>query len=129
MTRVVLRVEFDDEHYIGPGRVRLLELIGELGSIAQAAKAMDMSYKRAWYLLEAFGACFGAPLVVRQLGGKGGGSAQVTPLGLEVVARYRSMEQLSRAAMDKEIAALSRHLAAPVKTPKRKRTSPKRAVT
>mgnify|MGYP000931706180 CR=1 FL=1 len=111
MTRVVLRVEFDDEHYIGPGRVRLLELIGELGSISRAAKAMDMSYKRAWYLLEAFGACFGQPLVVRQLGGKGGGSAQLTKLGLEVIARYRAMEQLSRAAMEKEIRALSRHLA------------------
>lgn len=122
MTRVVLRVEFDDEHYIGPGRVRLLELIGELGSIAKAAKAMDMSYKRAWYLLDAFGACFGEPLVVRQLGGKGGGSAQLTKLGLEVIARYRAMEQLCRAAMEKEISALTRHLALPVKPAKRKRT-------
>lgn len=120
MTRVVLRVEFDDEHYIGPGRVRLLELIGELGSISSAAKAMDMSYKRAWYLLEAFGACFGEPLVVRQLGGKGGGSAQLTKLGQEVVARYRAMEQLSREAMEKEIRALSRHLAPRAKSQKAK---------
>lgn len=121
MTRVVLRVEFDDEHYIGPGRVRLLELIGELGSISQAAKAMDMSYKRAWYLLEAFGACFDAPLVVRQLGGKGGGSAQLTALGGEVVKRYRAMEQMGRAAIEKEISALSRHLAHPPKAKAAKR--------
>lgn len=117
MTRVVLRVEFDDEHYIGPGRVRLLELIGELGSISQAAKAMEMSYKRAWYLLEAFGACFDAPLVVRQMGGKGGGSAQLTEFGAEVVRSYRAMEQIGHAAMAKEISALSRHLA---RTPKAK---------
>lgn len=121
MTRVVLRVEFDDEHYIGPGRVRLLELIGEHGSIARAAKAMDMSYKRAWYLLEAFGACFDAPLVVRQLGGKGGGSAQLTELGSEVIKRYRAMEQIGQAAIEKELVALTRHLAGPRKAKAGKR--------
>jgi len=111
MTRVVLRIDFDDEMYIGHGRVRLLELVGELGSITKAAKAMDMSYKRAWYLLEAFGACFGEPLVVRQHGGKGGGSAQLTDLGQEVVTRYRRMEVLARSALEEEIASLERHLA------------------
>jgi molybdate transport system regulatory protein len=123
MTRLVLRVEFDDEHYIGPGRVRLLELIGELGSIAQAAKAMGMSYKRAWYLLDAFGACFDGPLVVRHLGGKGGGSAQLTDLGAEVVKRYRAMEAIGQAAIQKEISALTRHLARPARTKVAKRTS------
>jgi molybdate transport system regulatory protein len=125
MTRVVLRVEFDDEHYIGPGRVRLLELIGELGSISQAAKAMDMSYKRAWYLLDAFGACFSAPLVLRQMGGKGGGSAQLTEFGAEVVRRYRSMEEIGQAAIAREIGALARHLAHPPKAKVARRKAPR----
>lgn len=111
MTRVVLRIDFDNENYIGHGRVRLLELVGELGSIAQAAKAMGMSYKRAWYLLAAFGECFGEPLIVRQHGGKGGGSAQLTELGQEVVSRYRHMEAIARDALVDELSSLERHLA------------------
>lgn len=72
MTRLVLRIDFDDEHYIGHGRIELLELVETHGSIAKAAKAMDMSYKRAWYLIDAFNKCFERPLVVRQHGGLGG---------------------------------------------------------
>lgn len=123
MTRVVLRIDFDEEKYIGHGRVRLLELVGELGSIAQAAKAMGMSYKRAWYLLEAFGECFGEPLVVRQHGGKGGGSAQLTDLGQEVVTRYRRMEAIAGKALADEVSSLERHLA----TRRKKRKAQERA--
>jgi molybdate transport system regulatory protein len=49
---------------LGPGRVELLRLVGELGSIAAAGRAMDMSYKRAWTLLDATAKAFGAPVVV-----------------------------------------------------------------
>ena len=48
MTRVVLRIDFDEHRYLGHGRIELLELIGQHGSISKAAKAMGMSYKRTW---------------------------------------------------------------------------------
>jgi hypothetical protein len=52
MTTIKICIDFDDDRYIGHGRIQLLELIGEHGSIAKAAKAMGMSYKRAWYLMD-----------------------------------------------------------------------------
>jgi molybdate transport system regulatory protein len=92
MTRIRLRIDFDGESYIGHGRIELLELIGRHGSIAQAAQAMGMSYKRAWYLIDGFNAMFREPLIERQHGGKGGGSATLTAFGERVVADYRAME-------------------------------------
>ncbi len=110
MVRLVLRIDFDDERYIGHGRIELLELIGKHGSILKAAKAMNMSYKRAWYLVDDFSACFSEPLVARQHGGKGGGSAALTDFGCEVVARYRRMELHATKAIKDDIAALRRHV-------------------
>lgn len=92
MTRIRLRIDFDGESYIGHGRIELLELIGRHGSIAQAAQAMGMSYKRAWYLIDGFNAMFREPLIERQHGGKGGGSATLTAFGERVVTEYRAME-------------------------------------
>lgn len=92
MARIRLRIDFEGEHYIGHGRIELLELIGRHGSISQAAKAMGMSYKRAWYLIDAFNAMFREPLIERHHGGRGGGSATLTPFGERMVAEYRAME-------------------------------------
>lgn len=110
MARIVLRIDFDDERYIGHGRIELLELIGKHGSIMKAAKAMNMSYKRAWYLVDDFSACFSEPLIARQHGGKGGGSASLTEFGREVVERYRRMELRTKTAIKDDIAALRRHV-------------------
>lgn len=92
MTRIVLRIDFNEDLYIGHGRIELLELIGQHGSIAKAAKAMSMSYKRAWYLAELINATFSEPVVERIHGGKGGGSAHLTEFGKTLVADYREME-------------------------------------
>jgi molybdate transport system regulatory protein len=53
---------------------------------------MSMSYKRAWYLIDGFNAMFREPLIERHHGGKGGGSATLTPFGERVVSEYRAME-------------------------------------
>ncbi len=92
MIEIKLRIDFDDDRYIGHGRIQLLELIGEHGSIARAAKAMQMSYKRAWYLIDEFNGMFAYPLVERRHGGRGGGSASLTPFGQRLVREYRTME-------------------------------------
>lgn len=92
MTRIVLRIDFDDVHYVGHGRIELMELIGQHGSIARAAKAMGMSYKRAWYLADAINETFAEPVIKRTHGGKGGGSAHLTDFGKELVSDYRNME-------------------------------------
>lgn len=92
MTRVILRIDFDEDRYVGHGRIDLLELIGEHRSIAKAAKAMGMSYKRAWYLVDSINSTFSETVVARQHGGKGGGSAELTDFGQTLVRDYRQME-------------------------------------
>ncbi len=111
MVRIILGFEFDEDNFMGRGRIELLEQINHHGSISKAAKAMNMSYKRAWYLMQGFSACFKDPLIVRQHGGKGGGSASLTPFGQEVVRRYRSMEETARTAFASDLAALTRMIA------------------
>ncbi len=112
MTRVVLRIDFDDMRYIGHGRIELLEHIAELGSIAKAAKAMGMSYRRAWYLADSINSTFSVPVVERQHGGKGGGSAQLTAFGVALVSDYRDMEAAASKACAKQIKAMERRLGA-----------------
>lgn len=110
MTRVVLRIDFDDQRYIGHGRVELLERIDELGSISKAAKAMGMSYKRAWYLAESINSTFKEPVVTRQHGGKGGGSAGLTALGKSIVKEYRAIEEGIPKTFAKSLKAMEKAL-------------------
>lgn len=111
MTVIKIRIDFDSDRYIGHGRIQLLELIGRHGSIAQAAKAMGMSYKRAWYLMDEFSALFVDPLIVRQHGGRGGGAAKLTPFGADLVRQYREMEAKALSTFAKPLASIEKHLA------------------
>lgn len=113
MTRVVLRIDFDDKRYIGHGRIELLELIGEHGSIAKAAKAMGMSYKRAWYLADSINSTFAEPAVERQHGGKGGGSARLTKFGETLVRDYRDMETKALKTFASQIKSMEKNLGSP----------------
>ena len=90
--RVTLRIDVGGRRTLGPGKIRLLELVGEHGTISGAARAMGMSYRRAWALVESLNGAFGTPLVTARPGGAGGGGAQLLPQGAEVVRLYRSLE-------------------------------------
>ena len=92
MTRLTIRIDFDNGTSLGPGKVRLLELVAQTGSIRKAAAGMKMSYRKAWLLLKALKDTFGDPLVETTTGGRAGGGARLTPLGRFVVARYRALE-------------------------------------
>lgn len=108
---LTLRVDFGDERALGPGKVRLMELIADLGSISAAGRAMGMSYRRAWLLVDALNAAFREPLVDKQTGGSGGGGAGLTAFGREVVRRYRFIEKRATAAAAKDLEVLSAALA------------------
>jgi len=127
MTRIRLRIDFDGENYIGHGRIELLELIGRHGSIAKAAQAMGMSYKRAWYLIDGFSDMFREPLIERQHGGKGGGSATVTPFGLRVLEDYRAMEARALTVFAEPVAFLEAHLAKPSTARAKPKLKPRKA--
>ena len=96
--RLRLRVFNGGEPALGPGRVELLGRIAESGSIVQAAREMELSYMKAWKLIQSMNRCFQQPLVEVRRGGKDGGSARVTATGERVLAVYREMERRAREA-------------------------------
>ena len=106
MARLTIRIDLSDHGAIGPGKIRLLELVGESGSISAAGRAMNMSYRRAWMLIDNLNRCFRAPLVETQLGGTRGGGAVLTELGHDVIARYRAIERAATKASAAELVAL-----------------------
>lgn len=105
MERLHLRIEFDGLR-LGPGKASLLELIRDEGSISAAGRAMGMSYKRAWSLVEEMNAAFAEPLVASVRGGAKGGGAEVTAAGVAVLAAYRRLEAILRAEGGAEIASI-----------------------
>lgn len=104
--RMRLRLHFGDVLKLGPGKADLLEGIRETGSIAAAGRAMSMSYKRAWSLVEEMNTAFRAPLVQSNRGGAQGGGASLTETGETVLAHYRRLEGIVWQAGHDEIAAL-----------------------
>ena len=110
-----LRIILGDAIVVGPGKADLLEGIRETGSIAAAGRRMGMSYKRAWLLVETMNACFTKPVVEAAKGGKSGGGARLTPLGQEVLARYRRMQAKTDRAIAADLTALKRAMRKHVK--------------
>lgn len=108
-----IRVHLARTNAIGPGKADLLEAIGETGSIAEAARRLDMSYRRAWSLVRSLNAAFIAPLVETRKGGPARGSAVLTEAGQEALKLYRDMESAAAAAISDDIAAFRRLLAPP----------------
>jgi molybdate transport system regulatory protein len=138
VVKLTIRVDLSSGA-IGPGKIRLLELVGESGSISGAGRAMNMSYRRAWMLIDSLNRSFRAPVVETQLGGTHGGGAVLTVLGRDVIARYRALERAAAEVGVAELEALdtvqaakpagagkSRRLAAP--SPRRRSSlMPRRA--
>lgn len=106
MPSLTLRINLDPDGRIGPGKIELLEHIASFGSISAAARTMQMSYKHAWDLVEDMNRVFGKALVSAQTGGRRGGGAQLTPVGLAVVSRYRAIERAAAAAAETHMMAL-----------------------
>lgn len=94
--KLSLRLLHGEEIALGPGKAELLEAIAREGSISAAGKSMGMSYRRAWVLVDVMNRCFKSPLVETAKGGSHGGGAWLTPLGEEVLARYRAMDTAAK---------------------------------
>jgi molybdate transport system regulatory protein len=110
VARLSLRVEFKDWGAIGPGKIKLLELIARHGSISAAGRAMGMSYRRAWLLVDSLNRRFKKPVVTTERGGGHGGGAVLTPFGHEVVKHYRHIEAKSAVAVERHLQALQKAL-------------------
>ena len=95
---------------IGPGKAELIERIAQTGSISAAARAMGMSYRRAWQLVEALNRDFQKPVVLTAIGGQRGGGARVTPFGEEILALFRKMEDKASAAIARDLRRFQRYI-------------------
>ena len=111
MAQLSIRIDFGPNLRIGPGKIALLEQIAALGSISAGGRAMEMSYRRAWELIDDLNTTFGKPVVEPKSGGRKGGGAKLTPLGLSLISRYRAMERAAAAAAQSHLDALTQEIA------------------
>ncbi len=108
---LTIRIDFGACGYLGPGKIRLMELISKHGSISAAGREMGMSYRRAWLLVDEINRIFREPLVETQMGGSGGGGARLSELGHDVVSRYRAIQGAASTATAPDMRALKALLA------------------
>lgn len=102
-----VRIDFGPGQRVGPGKIRLLEHIAELGSISAGGRALGMSYRRAWELVDELNGIFGQPVLTSKTGGKHGGGANLTSLGHAIIANYRSIERVAAEAADRHMRSLN----------------------
>ncbi len=105
--RFRMRIRHGETVALGPGKVALLEAVREHGSISAAARSLDMSYRRAWLLMDELNRSLKEPAVVSGTGGQSGGGSTLTLVGEEIVRLYRDIETQAYAACAAQIAALS----------------------
>ncbi len=110
--RLRIRVQLGDSPLFGPGKAALLDTIGEVGSIAGAARALGMSYRRAWLLVDSMNRNFTHPLVRAHPGGRGVGGARVTELGRRVLRAYHAVEADAARAASRSLADFQNMIAA-----------------
>ncbi len=110
MAELSIRIDFGPGHRLGPGKIALLEQIAALGSIAAGGRALGMSYRRAWELVDEINQIFRQPVLMPKTGGRKGGGAALTPLGLALISRYRAIERAAASAAQAQLAALDEEL-------------------
>ena len=107
-TRLSIRIDLENGNRIGPGKIALLEAIRATGSISAAARSLDMSYRRAWLLVEEINQALREPAVAAETGGRRGGGAVVTPAGEQLVGLYRTIESRARTGASDEFRAIGK---------------------
>lgn len=106
IARFRMRVTSGEAIAVGPGKIALLEAIQATHSITQAAKSLDMSYRRAWMLIDQLNSSLKKPAVASTNGGKDGGGSQLTAVGVALLSVYRRIEERAAEACANEIDAL-----------------------
>ncbi|WP_243384428.1 winged helix-turn-helix domain-containing protein [Geothrix alkalitolerans] len=105
-----IRIAYGTDIAIGQGKADLLEAIGQTGSISAAARHLEMSYRKAWLLVDEMNQCFHAPVVAAAKGGHRGGGAVLTPTGREALTRFREIQAKAAEAIAADVRAFRKRL-------------------
>lgn len=113
-TEIALKIRLDlpGDGQLGPGKIELLRRIGERRSIAAAAREMNMSYRRAWLLVQELNEMFAQPLVAKWLGGESRGGATLTDEGERLVRNYDALVRKAASANRSVLDAILRSMRA-----------------
>ncbi len=106
--RFRMRIRKGETVALGPGKVELLEAVREHGSISAAARSLDMSYRRAWLLIDELNRSLKSPATVSEQGGQSGGGCVLTEVGESIIRLYRDVEVEAQRCCAKQIAELTR---------------------
>lgn len=123
---VRFRVDFNPACSLGPGKISLLQSIGDCGSLAQAARTLGMSYRRAWLLVANLNTMFDKRVTTSATGGRRGGGMILTPFGKSVIATFRQLEKELGRRANPRLALLSKHVSIKAKG---KTNLPRRAMS
>jgi molybdate transport system regulatory protein len=96
-------IESEDGIIISEGRIQLLKQIEATGSLNKAAKAMDISYQKAWKLVDASNKASKTPLVETQIGGNKGGGTILTPYGKSLIESFEAINSSCWEFLDEEL--------------------------
>ncbi|SAL01051.1 ModE family transcriptional regulator [Caballeronia ptereochthonis] len=108
--RFRMRITKGETIALGPGKVALLEAVRKHGSISAAARSLDMSYRRAWLLIDELNRSLQSPATLSEQGGQSGGGCVLTPVGENIIRLYRDVEARAEAACAEQIASLTKLL-------------------
>ncbi|NNC49123.1 MAG: LysR family transcriptional regulator [Flaviramulus sp.] len=96
-------IESEENVLLGEGRVHLLKAINKTGSLSKAAKSINLSYKKAWKLLDSVNKSAKHPVTVNSVGGKGGGGAELTDYGKSLVKAFDEINKNCWAFLDTQL--------------------------
>lgn len=92
---------------MGEGRIRLLKAIEETGSLSKAAKTLQMSYKKAWHLIDTVNKAAKKPVTISSIGGKGGGGVQLTPYGKSLIIAFDVINKNCWKFLDEQVTKIN----------------------
>ncbi|MEP3837649.1 MAG: molybdenum transporter [Algibacter sp.] len=101
-------IESDNNVLLGEGRVHLLKAIHKTGSLSKAAKSLNISYKKAWQLLDSVNKSAKKPVTINSIGGKGGGGAELTEYGISLIEAFDEINKNCWAFLDKQLEKFER---------------------
>ncbi|WP_075340686.1 winged helix-turn-helix domain-containing protein [Tenacibaculum agarivorans] len=99
-------IEIEGHVFLGEGRIQLLKAIENTGSLSKAAKSINLSYKKAWHLLDSMNQSAKEPVTVNSIGGKGGGGSTLTEYGKNLIIAFEQINQNCWNFLDKELAKI-----------------------